>query len=271
VICFRIRICANFSELLTRYHQTGSKEMTMTIGVLGSISIHYVLFLLDLPRLNASGLLPTHICSILVKTPLDLSRCQALIIPGGESTTIALLARSSSLLEPLREFVHSGKPVWGTCAGAILLANGGVEGVKKGGQEVLGGMDVKVERNGWGSQLESFETDLHISGIRDEDILFRGIFIRAPVILSLKPLADESVTILSRIPVSDLPASHVYSRSEQQGSATELVREDDPRLIVALCQGRRMMTTFHPELTLDDRVVEYFVRECVLGGEKRGI
>ena len=66
---------------------------------------------------------------------------------------MALLARLNGLLQPLREFVNSGKPVWGTCAGAILLASGGVEGAKKGGQEVLGGVDVKVERNGWGSQV----------------------------------------------------------------------------------------------------------------------
>jgi 5'-phosphate synthase pdxT subunit len=82
-----------------------------------------------------------------------LAACDALIIPGGESTTIALLARISGLLEPLREFVKN-KPVWGTCAGAILLAET-IEGGKKGGQELLGGVSVKIGRNGFGSQVST--------------------------------------------------------------------------------------------------------------------
>jgi len=178
---------------------------------------------------------------------------------------MALLARLNGLLQPLREFVNSGKPVWGTCAGAILLASGGVEGVKKGGQEVLGGVDVKVERNGWGSQLESFETELHVSGIRNEDVPFRGVFIRAPVILSLTASSDtEPITVLCRIPPSHLPASRVKSWSQFEDGATQPISEEDPRLIVAIRQGRRLITTFHPELTLDDRIAQYFVRECIV-------
>lgn len=88
-----------------------------------------------------------------MRTPEDLAPCIALVIPGGESTTIALLAKLAGLLEPLRDFIKSGKPVWGTCAGAILLAEGGVEGGKKQGQELLGGVDVRIGRNGWGSQV----------------------------------------------------------------------------------------------------------------------
>jgi 5'-phosphate synthase pdxT subunit len=88
----------------------------------------------------------------LVRTPEDLAACDALIIPGGESTSIILLARLANLLEPLKEFVRT-KPVWGTCAGAILLAEGGVEGAKKGGQEVLGGVSIRIGRNGFGSQV----------------------------------------------------------------------------------------------------------------------
>lgn len=105
-----------------------------------------------------------------VRTTADLDQCDALVIPGGgmfefsyrktgrevlmcapESTTIALLARLSGLLDPLREFI-ARKPVWGTCAGAILLARS-VEGAKKGGQELLGGMSITIQRNGWGSQV----------------------------------------------------------------------------------------------------------------------
>lgn len=89
--------------------------------------------------------------TVLVKTPADLAKCEALIVPGGESTTIALLARLAGLLELLREFVQK-KPVWGTCAGAILLADS-VKSVKKGGQETFGGVSIAVERNGWGTQV----------------------------------------------------------------------------------------------------------------------
>lgn len=89
--------------------------------------------------------------SRLVRTPEELAACDALVIPGGESTTMAILARTSGLLEPLRQFVRE-KPVWGTCAGAILLAES-IEGGKKGGQELLGGISVKIGRNGFGSQV----------------------------------------------------------------------------------------------------------------------
>src|SRR5712671_5827469 len=120
-------------------------------------------------------------------------------LPSSESTTIGLLARLSGLIEPLKEFVKT-KSVWGTCAGAILLSQV-VSNPKRGGQEVLGGVSVKITRNGWGSQvrhhrassrrrrkkhtcvhqIESFEAPLEVSGIRDADVTFVGIFIRAPV------------------------------------------------------------------------------------------
>jgi pyridoxal 5'-phosphate synthase pdxT subunit len=92
---------------------------------------------------------------VLVRTAVDLSTCDALILPGGESTTIALLARVSGLLEPLREFVRNpDKAVWGTCAGAILMAEHGVKkGQKQGGQDLFGGVNIVVERNGWGGQV----------------------------------------------------------------------------------------------------------------------
>lgn len=155
---------------------------------------------------------------VLVRTPEDLDRCDALVIPGGgesptksgasdevdrargfrlESTTIALLARLAGLLEPLKQFLTK-KPVWGTCAGAILLSTA-VEGAKKGGQELLGGVSVTIARNGWGSQVrftgdgfrsadsilwaqvESFEAPLEVEGLREANRPFHGIFIRAPV------------------------------------------------------------------------------------------
>ncbi|KAJ6615520.1 SNO glutamine amidotransferase [Mycena sp. CBHHK59/15] len=186
--------------------------------------------------------------AILVKTPGDLGYCDALIIPGGESTTIALLARLSGLLEPLKEFINT-KPVWGTCAGAILLSQS-VTGAKKDGQELLGGVSIGIARNGWGSQVESFEAPLDVKGLRDPDIPFTGIFIRAPVVLSLSPSAtDAPIQVIARLPPHLLPEP-----------ADD---ENDPRTIVALRQGLHLLTTFHPELTRDDRFHDYFARKCV--------
>jgi len=189
--------------------------------------------------------------AILVRTPEDLSRCDALIIPGGESTTIALLARLSGVLEPLREFVKK-KPVWGTCAGAILLSRA-VEGAKKGGQELLGGMSITIARNGWGSQVESFEVDLDVPALRNPDQPYTGIFIRAPVVLKLCPSPeDPPIEVIARLSPNLLPI-------------TLATHSDEPKIFVALRQGRHFLTTFHPELTNDNRFHEYFINECVIG------
>ncbi|KAG2065923.1 SNO glutamine amidotransferase [Suillus decipiens] len=191
---------------------------------------------------------------ILVRTAEDLSVCGALIIPGGESTTIALLAELAGLLEPLRTFLQE-KPVWGTCAGAILLAQA-VENTKKGGQELLGGISVTVARNGWGSQVESFEAPLLIDGLQDPTTPFMGVFIRAPVVLALHPSTESSpIEIIARLPINHLPKSQKLVHNEGHSG---------PQSIVALRQGRHMLTTFHPELTKDDRFHKYFVQTCVL-------
>jgi len=193
---------------------------------------------------------------ILVRTPEDLGRCDALIIPGGESTTIALLARLSGVLEPLREFVKQ-KPVWGTCAGAILLSQV-VTGAKKGGQELLGGMSITIARNGWGSQIESFEADLHVPRLRNPDQPFTGIFIRAPVVLELSPSPlDPPIEVIAQLSPNLLPTS--LAAPDHSGG---------PKSFVALRQGRHFLTTFHPELTNDSRFHEYFIQECVITGPR---
>ncbi|KAG2361249.1 SNO glutamine amidotransferase [Suillus spraguei] len=195
---------------------------------------------------------------VLVRTAEDLSACGALIIPGGESTTIALLAELAGLLEPLRTFLQE-KPVWGTCAGAILLAQA-VENTKKGGQELLGGISVTVARNGWGSQVESFEAPLSIDGLRDSTTPFMGVFIRAPVVLALHPSTESPpIEIIARLPINLVPKSQQLMVHDEGDSGPQ-----DFQSIVALRQGRHMLTTFHPELTKDDRFHEYFVRTCVL-------
>lgn len=195
---------------------------------------------------------------VLVRTAEELLACDALIIPGGESTTIALLAKLAGLLEPLRMFLQK-KPVWGTCAGAILLAQA-VENTKKGGQELLGGISVTVARNGWGSQVESFEAPLSIEGLRDPTTPFMGVFIRAPVVLAIHPSTENPpIEIIARLPVNLVPKSQKLMAHDEGDSGPH-----DSQSIVALRQGRHMLTTFHPELTKDSRFHEYFVGACVL-------
>ncbi|KAI0959132.1 hypothetical protein AcW1_004048 [Taiwanofungus camphoratus] len=225
----------------------------VTIGILalqGAFAEHQVM----LQKLS----LKKRIVIVLVRTQENLAKCDALIIPGGESTTIALLARLAGLLGPLREFLKT-RPVWGTCAGAILLAQS-IEGAKKGGQELLGGISVTVARNGWGSQVESFEASLDVEHLRDSNKPFHGVFIRAPVVLTLTPSpTDPPIEIVSRISASLLPRSQTLVPEDEDDTDPR-----DPRTIVALRQGRHLLTTFHPELTKDNRFHEYFVRECVL-------
>ncbi|PSS00607.1 hypothetical protein PHLCEN_2v4117 [Hermanssonia centrifuga] len=231
--------------------QESSPRQDVTIGILalqGAFAEHQVMFQKVSSKKKA--------VIVLVRTEEDLGKCDALVIPGGESTTIALLARLAGLLGPLRDFLKK-KPVWGTCAGAILLSQA-IEGAKKGGQELLGGISVTTARNGWGSQVESFEASLEVEGLREANRPFHGIFIRAPVVLQLHPSAtDPPIEVISRISSSLLPAS-VGPLDEDDTDPR------DPRTIVALRQGSHLLTTFHPELTKDNRFHEYFITECVL-------
>ena len=155
-----------------------------------------------------------------VRLPGQLDALDGLIIPGGESTTIGKLATAYKLIEPLRQFALS-KPTWGTCAGMIFLAKDiGIEQ-----QPILGAMDITVDRNAFGRQIDSFETDLRIAAIGGEP--FHAVFIRAPVVTA----AGAGVSALARL--------------------------DDGR-IVAVRQGHLLATAFHPELTADLRLHRYF-------------
>jgi len=160
-----------------------------------------------------------------VRLPEQLDGLDGLIIPGGESTTIAKLAVSYSLMEPLREFGRE-KAMWGTCAGAIFMSKDAHRN-----QPLLQLMDITVERNAFGRQVHSFEVDLDVPALVEIDTNkqpFHGVFIRAPLI--------ESV----------------------QGGARALAKLEDGR-IVAAQEGRMMATAFHPELTVDDRFHRYFM------------
>lgn len=192
-----------------------------TIGVLaiqGGVREH-------LRALERSGAYTTP-----VKTREQLSVVDALVIPGGESSTMDKLARSFGLMEPLREARASGLPMFGSCAGMIMLADRIVGGIE--GQESIGGLDISVERNAFGSQTESFETGIVIEGIREPDREFDGVFIRAPWVIE----AGESTEVIARI-----------SSGPHEGR------------IVGVRNDTLMATSFHPELTADPRVHELFV------------
>jgi 5'-phosphate synthase pdxT subunit len=166
-----------------------------------------------------------------VRLPEQLRDLDGLIIPGGESTTFGKLAAEFGLIEPLRAFCQSGKPAWGTCAGMIFLAKD--VGRK---QPVLGLMDVKVKRNAFGRQVDSFEVDLDIPALNaienGQPHPFHAIFIRAPLL--------ESV-----------------------GKGVEVLAKLDDGTIVAARQGKLLATSFHPELTQDTRFHRYFVERLV--------
>lgn len=156
-----------------------------------------------------------------VRLPEQLKDLDGLVIPGGESTTIGKLATEYGLIEPLRKFAQK-KPTWGTCAGLIFLAkNIGIDQ-----QPILGVLDITVDRNAFGRQVDSFEIDLDVKGLAD-DRPFHAVFIRAPIVRSV----SDDVQILAQL---------------ADGA------------IVAVRQDHLLATAFHPELTHDNRLHRYF-------------
>ena len=160
-----------------------------------------------------------------VRLPADLEGLDGLIIPGGESTTIGKLAAAYELVDPLKEFALA-RPVWGTCAGMILMARdiGGLD------QPLLGLMDIVVERNAFGRQVDSFETDLAVPALDDGSEAFPAVFIRGPKLVDVDE--EAGVEVLARL---------------EDGTA------------VAARQGHWLVTSFHPELSHDPRFHRYFV------------
>jgi len=189
-----------------------------------------------------------------IKKPEQLDNVASLIIPGGESTTMAKLAQYHNLFPALREFVKMGKPVWGTCAGLIFLANKAI-GQKIGGQELIGGLDCTVHRNFFGSQIQSFETELSVPELASKEggpETFRGVFIRAPAILEVGPEVQVLVDYT-------VPSNKVLDSN----SAVEMQEEknwSEEKVIVAVRQGNLLATAFHPELTADTRWHSYFLK-----------
>lgn len=165
--------------------------------------------------------------AIPVRRPTELDRCDALILPGGESTTMYKLARIFDLFEPLQKRIHSGMPTFGTCAGMIMLADRIEDGAKD--QETFGGLDITVRRNAFGRQVDSFEGDIEFDGFTEP---VHAIFIRAPWVEAV----GEGVEILATVGA---------------GEATGR--------IVAVKHGNLVATSFHPEVGGDDRIHRYFV------------
>jgi pyridoxal 5'-phosphate synthase pdxT subunit len=163
---------------------------------------------------------------VTVRRPDELHAVDGLVIPGGESTTMWKLAVIFDLVEPLRKRISGGLPVFGSCAGMIMLADRLLDGI--GGQETLGGIDMTVRRNAFGRQVDSFEADITLAGLAGDGPL-RAVFIRAPWV-------------------------------EETGQDVEVLgRDPGTGRIVAVRQGPALATAFHPELTGDSRVHKLFV------------
>ncbi len=159
-----------------------------------------------------------------VRRPEELDAVRGLVIPGGESSVMDKLSRLFGMQEPLRAAIAEGLPVYGTCAGLIMLSNTVRDAIE--GQQTLGGLDVVVRRNAFGAQVDSFETELPIPVLGDPPV--HAVFIRAPVV--------ESV-----------------------GASVEVLAALDDDRIVAVEQGALLGTSFHPEITGDTRFHEYFL------------
>ncbi len=168
--------------------------------------------------------------AVQVRSLSDLTDLQGLVIPGGESTTMSILAKKNNLFERLRE-LSKEIPMYGSCAGLIMLADRILDGRED--QETIGGLDIVAARNAFGRQVDSFEIDLAMPDLGDTP--FRGIFIRAPLVVSV----SESVQILATIP------------RETFG--------DEQDRIVAVRQGNLLATSFHPEIVPDLRIHQYFL------------
>jgi 5'-phosphate synthase pdxT subunit len=167
-----------------------------------------------------------------VRRPEELEGLDGLVIPGGESTVMDKLSRAFGMAEPLKAAIADGLPVYGTCAGLIMLADVVRDRIE--GQQSFGGLDVVVRRNAFGTQLDSFETDLDIPELGERPV--HAVFIRAPIV-------------------------------EWVGEKAHALAELEDGRVVAVEQGNLLGTSFHPEVTGDTRFHEYFLRK--VGARRR--
>ena len=186
-------------------------------------------------REHISALSDCGVGALEVRTLSELESVQALVIPGGESTTISKLARAFDLFDGIQQRIKAGMPVYGSCAGLILLADRVLDAIV--GQESFGGINVTARRNAFGRQVDSFESDIEFKGITGPK--FRAIFIRAPWIEE----CGEGVEVLAQI-------------------------DNHP---VAVRSVNLLATSFHPELTRDNRIHRYFVETICKNALRVGV
>ena len=178
-----------------------------------------------------------------VRRPAELDTVDGLVLPGGESTTMVKLARTFELLDPLRKRIADRMPAYGSCAGMILLADR-IDDAGSPLEATFGGIDMTVRRNAFGRQVDSFEEDLEVDGVTDDAGAepMRAVFIRAPWVQDVGPHAEA----IGRV------ATGAHAGR-----------------VVAVRQGNRLATSFHPELTGDGRIHAYFVRMVEAATEDR--
>jgi pyridoxal 5'-phosphate synthase pdxT subunit len=186
-------------------------------------------------REHVAALTACGVRAVAVRRPAELDAVDAMVLPGGESTTMSRLLVTFELLEPLRARIAAGMPTYGSCAGMILLAREVLDG--RPDQQQLGGLDVVVRRNAFGRQVDSFETDLRVDGLVGAPV--RAVFIRAPWVEEV----GHGVQVLATVPRLTVAGS-------ETGAAAGRA--------VAVRQGRVLATAFHPELTGDLRVHALF-------------
>lgn len=209
--------------------------------------------------------------AIPVRRPSELEAVDGLIIPGGESTTIDKLTRTFGLAGPLRELIREGLPVYGSCAGMIMLSDVVADpSLDREGnpQQTLGGLDLVVRRNAFGRQRESFETDLAFEGLAATDRSaatepVRAVFIRAPWVEQVGP----AVQVLAQVPAAPTPPAasadrpaHPAGDSAGNDAAGPGSAPERAARIVAVRSGTLLATSFHPEVTGERRVHELFIR-----------
>lgn len=181
-----------------------------------------------------------------VRTPEQLAQCSALVIPGGESTTMLLIAERTEMLEPLLTFVAE-KPVWGTCAGLIFLASRITNA--RPHQRALGGLAVEVARNAFGRQQDLFVAPCDFSSFAPISD-FPAVFIRAPVVSAVELGPEKPGSVLAKC---------------TNPAPVEVLHTLESGLVVAVRQGNKLGTSFHPELSDDVRFHAWFVEEFVVG------
>lgn len=216
------------------------------VGAGGSMVTIGILALQGDVREHAQVLEGLGVRATLVRSPGALAGVDGLIVPGGESSVIDKLTRVMGLREPLRAAIAGGLPIYGTCAGMILLADR-ITGAAPG-QLTLGGIDMTVARNAFGPQVESFETQLAAPAIADTPV--RAVFIRGPVVTEVGPSAEVVATLPSTSPavVGGLAGAEGAARPDEQ--------------IVAVMQGNLLATSFHPELCGETRFHEWLIRRA---------